>query len=1214
MAGNTRFHNKYHFAQHHSEVTDKNSKYPEATTDPIASQDFPFQGKFYSDGVLKIHSQDPDDFNYLHNNTTVGGNLTVDKDTLIKGDLEVIGNVLLRADPNLGERVIQIGNDLEGGEFDVVRFRAFVDSHFSPDYNDQHDLGDPDHFWRRLYTDNLTLKGELMVGDCTDTPFRGMYINNNLNKPGGSRLGINTCEPKQELHVIGDALISENTTVEGDIEGFGNLRIHKNADIDGVLTLKDGNPIRWQDNNHKIYHDGDRIVIDTSNELEINASHIDLSNQAVTVDLIDSVNAYCVENGLFGFDAKNRRVGIHTCDPVADFHNNAPHTRFDNTTTTFEISDTYTINVVNAINTTTDAFDLTTDTVTRIESPTLDLDTPVIKLDTQTTKVNLKPNETDALDVHDCLLLLDTANRYVGINNCDPQADLHVKGDLLLEGGSWTGDYDNINLSAKVVKIESTDYTLLSGGNVGVNVIDPQHALSIPCGDTIGTHHVQGATTINNRIKFCENVNNTEGWDDMVIITDGKSDVKFKPGRSVQIPDRNLAIGTPYNNSHPDSSLEVRGNTHLLGEVIIESSEQDGKGQDRFNIHSLVPTDIGTSVLNSARLTGGIDNNIVFHLNSQTVTAQNQLQPGFGIVYNNHGNVGFKTGFITASYNNTTTGDYNAFVGVDTSSHVFVDTVAKNGDDKEYLTNFRVNGFTVLDGDTWVNKNLHVNADQTIDGKLQINCTGDDGSADAIGLKINYGNITLSQSSFTGQGDHETVIESKKNKFNKTGADDLGSHSNYATVIAGATQDHVAIDLRNTANDQRFAVRYSSANDGVADKIGLMVGHYDGEAHVGIGGVPTQGNHLHVFGDTRITGNITIEGDQSSLQTSDLIVEDAHITLNSNPTQTSSTSNLLSAGIWFQGDNDDIVGYVRVTDDDLSQLVAKAPTGQELYFDVNGNGSSMYRSEESTIDIADTQITTIDTTMTIGGVNQGPVVVDIDADLTVEAKSWINQDLTTDSINVQFHTLAVNGIFYTPTVTDPQQTSPGSVANPKIRFNYTTNRFEGYKNQWWVPLDQTLSDNNLDTYVKANDDDTVDIYCKDKHVVHINENGINLARGRSGMVPLASKYMYNFNNQDIVVMPGDKLVRGFNIPNTTAPYEATQAEMEASDIITGNKYLVLDHLAEDSLGLVVQVFDGKRKAIIPDEIHIINDNRICIDVTSFPDLGSTGNGTVMIII
>ena len=113
MAGNTRFHNKYHFAQHHSEVTAKNSKYPEATTDPLASHDFPFQGVFYSDGVLKIHSQNPEDFNYFHNNTTIGGELTVEKDTLLKGDLEVIGNVLLRADPELGERVIQIGNDQE---------------------------------------------------------------------------------------------------------------------------------------------------------------------------------------------------------------------------------------------------------------------------------------------------------------------------------------------------------------------------------------------------------------------------------------------------------------------------------------------------------------------------------------------------------------------------------------------------------------------------------------------------------------------------------------------------------------------------------------------------------------------------------------------------------------------------------------------------------------------------------------------------------------------------------------------------------------------------------------------------------------------------------------------------------------------------------------------------------------------------------------------
>lgn len=49
MAGNARFHNKYHRANHHSTST---PGIPDSASDPIASNLYPFQGNFVINGSL----------------------------------------------------------------------------------------------------------------------------------------------------------------------------------------------------------------------------------------------------------------------------------------------------------------------------------------------------------------------------------------------------------------------------------------------------------------------------------------------------------------------------------------------------------------------------------------------------------------------------------------------------------------------------------------------------------------------------------------------------------------------------------------------------------------------------------------------------------------------------------------------------------------------------------------------------------------------------------------------------------------------------------------------------------------------------------------------------------------------------------------------------------------------------------------------------------
>ena len=49
MAGNARFHNKYHRANHH---TNTSGTIPDSGSDPIASPQYPFQGDFVVNGTL----------------------------------------------------------------------------------------------------------------------------------------------------------------------------------------------------------------------------------------------------------------------------------------------------------------------------------------------------------------------------------------------------------------------------------------------------------------------------------------------------------------------------------------------------------------------------------------------------------------------------------------------------------------------------------------------------------------------------------------------------------------------------------------------------------------------------------------------------------------------------------------------------------------------------------------------------------------------------------------------------------------------------------------------------------------------------------------------------------------------------------------------------------------------------------------------------------
>lgn len=71
MAGNARFHDKYHRANHH---TTGSPGIPDSASDPIASSAYPFQGDFVVNGALSAS-----------NGFKINGNAGIDYTDTING-------------------------------------------------------------------------------------------------------------------------------------------------------------------------------------------------------------------------------------------------------------------------------------------------------------------------------------------------------------------------------------------------------------------------------------------------------------------------------------------------------------------------------------------------------------------------------------------------------------------------------------------------------------------------------------------------------------------------------------------------------------------------------------------------------------------------------------------------------------------------------------------------------------------------------------------------------------------------------------------------------------------------------------------------------------------------------------------------------------------------------------------------------------------------
>lgn len=1265
MAGNTRFHSKFHYAQHHSEVTSKNTTYPDATTDPIASEALPFQGDFHSDGVLKVTALDATRFNYFGNDVHVDSNLRVTNNTTISGDLEVVGNVVLKANPAYSQaQRIQIGDDKGGVDqiVDLVSFLSYVDSDFTPDAPLEHNLGEPDKRWWNLYVTNINLDGEFKVGTCQkdgDSTDKGIYINAGSTHTLG-RVGINTCDPSRELDLVGDA------EIHGDVKIDENKTIYWDSTTDNKKTagITASNP--------------GKLTIEHPTNLEIKAPQWSIQSMDVDIYLNNSQNALTIGDCLTHYDELNNRVGIHTCTPAVELDVVGNYQLTGDTSKSYinqqflvESDDQITLKstgittmtavddmsissssndinlqspktiqsiakdvVVAAQSSITSTAGSTTifnsptlltsgkrllftaDTFTQLTTPTFDIDAPEIDLTTQDTSVVLIDSQ-HALDVHNCMLKLDTTNRHVGVNVCSPTVELDVAGDVLFTtpNSMNVDSSDVINLHAtNVTTITSDNYTNITSGNVGFAVTDPVYRVSIPCGDKIGTYTV-GTPASGSYIEFCSGTENVRGTRDMIITNNNSSDIVIDPGRSVVLPTTNLGVNMVPRAAY---SLDLLGDTHLDGNLITtgtvidktllqnrvmykdDVTEQntttdefyyDGiraaighipnasenamlyvsKGPVKLastpdkemliqSTSDVVVDDLGTT--DKTLIRTPVDHSMVLDIphTSDTSTfsiAFRDQTTALGV----YDSSALETKFYIRPRNSAD----RAFFGFNTTSQSVTNDSSGFTAGYDMIINQDVN----VVNDLRVGNDLHVEDNTTVDGKLTVNSENE-----TTGVEVRSTNgARMDLVDTIGGIDYKYELQSHKNM---SPGEIPGSGSTHGSIISNATNDHLVLDLRNTSEDHRFAVRYSSDNSGVSDKIVISAGHYSynvanpnydpsvgasssnpqqiaetRQGHVGINCIPTQDYHLDVNGNMRITGNFVVDGASTQIQAANLEVEDKNITLNITPGGTSTTASTFNAGLLILGDNNDVVGYMKVHPNNVDQLVAKAPLGQELVFDINGATNSTLRLEASVIDhklsthtSVNSQITT---TNTVAGFNDSTISLDNtgitakDSSLTYQDNSTtnmysgstftvgaaaqlhaepntisrINQDLTTDSQSVRFDGLYVSGAMTLPSANGAVASWSGSV-----RFNQTTKMFEGNVGTHWVPLNGWLADNDGDTYIKtkdtgAVDNDEIEFYVDGELVMFMNKN----------KAEFTTKYGFTVPSGDTASRPGASIVQ-----------------------------------------------------------------------------------------
>ena len=221
---------------------------------------------------------------------------------------------------------------------------------------------------------------------------------------------------------------------------------------------------------------------------------------------------------------------------------------------------------------------------------------------------------------------------------------------------------------------------------------------------------------------------------------------------------------------------------------------------------------------------------------------------------------------------------------------------------------------------------------------------------------------------------------------------------------------------------------------------------------------------------TTITGDLTVSGTTTTIESTTVTVDDKNIELGSVATPTDTTADgggitlkgatdktinwVQSTGYWTFNTGIEVGGHVQV--DDNNEI--RVGTGQDLQIkhdgthsriNDSGNGSLLIQSNGTSIQLNK-------------GTTENMLVANVDADVELYHNGVKKFETTADGVDI-----TATGSLTIPVGTTAQR--PSSAAEGMIRRNTTDSAFEGYTGTSWAPLGGGATGGGSDAWVVETD-------------------------------------------------------------------------------------------------------------------------------------------------
>src|SRR6056300_512998 len=461
--------------------------------------------------------------------SVLGGNVYIQKDLIVDGNAQINGVVTVVNTENLSitDAIVELGRNNTSGDATldlgllmnrpesnvVIGFREGTDEivlgytesgatskTFSPKTDEDIDV----HVYGRVLT-------EANVGIINTSPIHTLDVGSNLyvdefgsnilvvrgntNVTGDltvdtntlfvdsveNKVGVKTVDPHAELHVVGNAYVSSNLTVDVDTvadhvgintkEPAANLHVVGNAYVSSNLTV-----------------DVDTFHVDTV------ADHVGINTKEPAASLHVVGNAYVssnltVDTDTFHVDVESDHVGINTRNPDAELH--VVGNAYVTSNLTVD-TDTFHVDVEAdhvGINTKNPDAELHVVGNTYV-SGDLTIDTDTFHVDTTADHVGINTKTPDAelhvvgnayvssdLTVDEDTFHVEASTHSVGIETKDPHANLHVVG--------------NVYVSSNLTIDTDTFHVDVEADHVGINTKNPDAELHV-----VGNAYVSSDLTV----------------------------------------------------------------------------------------------------------------------------------------------------------------------------------------------------------------------------------------------------------------------------------------------------------------------------------------------------------------------------------------------------------------------------------------------------------------------------------------------------------------------------------------------------------------------------------------------------------------------------------------------------------------------------------------------------------------------------------------------